>query len=74
MLPRLETALLPYGFALEDPAVHSQRIHRRIKLGIGIEGAEDELLREECAAASTDGIIPPLEADAEDASRMEEVD
>merc|ERR1712051_133894 len=32
-----ETSLLSSGFALEDPAVHSQRIHRMIKLGLGID-------------------------------------
>merc|ERR1712113_1010149 len=32
-----ETALLSSGFTLEDPAVHSQRIHRMIKLGLGID-------------------------------------
>jgi len=68
-----ETALLSSGFALEDPAVHSQRIHRMIKLGLGIDEAEDELAQEEGAAASTED-MPPLEGDAEDASRMEEVD
>merc|ERR1712080_807602 len=36
-----ETALLASGFALEDPAVHSQRIHRMIKLGRGIDKDED---------------------------------
>merc|ERR1719168_562408 len=36
-----ETALLSSGFALEDPATHSQRIHRMIKLGLGIEEDDD---------------------------------
>merc|ERR1711874_468145 len=66
-----ETALLSSGFSLEDPAVHSQRIHRMIKLGLGIE--EDDDAPMEDPAASTDD-MPPLEGDAEDASRMEEVD
>merc|ERR1712102_135571 len=63
-----ETALLSSGFTLEDPAVHAQRIHRMIKLGLGID--EDET--EEAVADDMD--MPPLEGDAEDASRMEEVD
>merc|ERR1719163_2123190 len=63
-----ETALLSSGFSLEDPAVHSQRIHRMIKLGLGIE--EDDDAPMEDPAASTDD-MPPLEGDAEDASRME---
>merc|ERR1711936_1245786 len=36
-----ETALLSSGFALEDPAVHAQRIHRMIKLGLGIDDDDD---------------------------------
>merc|ERR1739844_363482 len=32
-----ETALLSPGFSLEDPAVHAQRIHRMVKLGLGID-------------------------------------
>merc|ERR1719163_20734 len=63
-----ETALLSSGFSLEDPATHSQRIHRMIKLGLGIE--EDDDAPMEDPAASTDD-MPPLEGDAEDASRME---
>merc|ERR1712095_211028 len=63
-----ETALLSSGFSLEDPAVHSQRIHRMIKLGLGID---DEAVAEPTEAAAD---MPPLEGDAEDASRMEEVD
>merc|ERR1712029_105687 len=65
-----ETALLSSGFALEDPAVHSQRIHRMIKLGLGIDEADDAPMED---TAATDD-MPPLEGDAEDASRMEEVD
>merc|ERR1711983_376916 len=65
-----ETSLLSSGFSLEDPMVHAQRIHRMIKLGLGID--EDEADIEETAADDMD--MPPLEGDAEDASRMEEVD
>merc|ERR1712000_672131 len=64
-----ETSLLSSGFSLEDPAIHAQRIHRMIKLGLGID--EDD---EEIAEAVEDSDMPPLEGDAEDASRMEEVD
>merc|ERR1712098_391755 len=67
-----ETALLSSGFSLEDPAVHAQRIHRMIKLGLGIDdddGAAGDAPADE---------MPPLEGegedDGEDASRMEEVD
>merc|ERR1711875_159063 len=63
-----ETSLLTSGFSLEDPMVHAQRIHRMIKLGLGID--EDEV--EEAVVDDND--MPPLEGDAEDASRMEEVD
>merc|ERR1712048_1439863 len=58
-----ETSLLSSGFSLEDPMVHAQRIHRMIKLGLGID--EDET--EEAVADDMD--MPPLEGDAEDASR-----
>jgi len=63
-----ETSLLSSGFSLEDPMVHAQRIHRMIKLGLGIDEDEAE------ADAAEDLDMPPLEGDAEDASRMEEVD
>jgi len=65
-----ETALLSSGFSLEDPAVHAQRIHRMIKLGLGIDDDSDEVAE----AAEDESDMPPLEGDAEDASRMEEVD
>merc|ERR1711997_577259 len=64
-----ETALLSSGFSLEDPAVHARRIHRMIKLGLGID--EDD---EADAAVADDTDMPPLEGESEDASRMEEVD
>merc|ERR1712004_796331 len=65
-----ETSLLSSGFSLEDPQIHAQRIHRMIKLGLGIEDDDGDV--EDAAADDMD--MPPLEGDAEDASRMEEVD
>merc|ERR1712013_673886 len=64
-----ETSLLSSGFSLEDPAVHAQRIHRTIKLGLGIDEADEEV-----EDAADEGEMPPLEGAEEDASRMEEVD
>merc|ERR1712113_879971 len=65
-----ETSLLSSGFALEDPAVHAQRIHRMIKLGLCIDDDGEDAVEE----PGTMDDMPPLEGDAEDASRMEEVD
>jgi len=65
-----ETALLSSGFSLEDPTSHANRIHRMVKLGLGID--EDEGVPESDAPAADD--MPPLEGDEDDASRMEEVD
>ena len=64
-----ETALLSSGFTLDEPQVHASRIYRMIKLGLGID--EDEPIQVEEPAS---GDVPPLEGDADDASRMEEVD
>ena len=60
-----ETALLASGFSLDEPNTFAGRIHRMIKLGLSIDddGALDE-------AAD----LPPLEEDADEGSRMEEVD
>merc|ERR1712240_584153 len=65
-----ETGLLSSGFSLEDPQIHAQRIHRMIKLGLGIDDDSDEVAE----TAEDESDMPPLEGDAEDASRMEEVD
>ena len=46
-------------------------ILRMIKLGLGIDEEDDAV---EVDAAGDDSEMPPLEGDAEDASRMEEVD
>lgn len=66
-----ETALLSSGFTLEDPQVHAARIYRMIKLGLGIDEEESQLVEE----ISADAEMPTLEGEGgEDASRMEEVD
>jgi len=67
-----ETALLSSGFTLEDPTSHANRIHRMVKLGLGID--EDEGASGDSEEAPTTDEMPPLEGDEDDASRMEEVD
>merc|ERR1712048_780489 len=65
-----ETSLLSSGFSMEDPHNHASRIHRMIKLGLGVD---DEPVTEDA-----DTEMPPLEsetpAEDEDKARMEEVD
>merc|ERR1719150_2422368 len=65
-----ETALLSSGFTLEDPQNHASRIHRMIKLGLGVDDDDDTCMADDPAAD-----MPPLEADNpeedEDKARME---
>ncbi|KAL1454338.1 hypothetical protein WDU94_010609 [Cyamophila willieti] len=65
-----ETSLLSSGFALEDPQVHAARIHRMIKLGLGIEDDDEIVPAEEIKTEE----LASGDAATEDASRMEEVD
>merc|ERR1719324_72614 len=71
-----ETALLTSGFALDDPSLHASRIHRMIKLGLGIDEDADEALgaAAEPAKADDDGDMPPLEDATNPDDAMEEVD
>jgi len=62
-----ETSLLTSGFSLDEPNTFGVRIHRMIKLGLSID--EDVAVEEEDADD-----LPPLEEDADEGSRMEEVD
>merc|ERR1711915_977885 len=65
-----ETSLLCSGFNLESPQSHASRIHRMVKLGLGID--EDSVV-EEVVDAAADTQMPSLEEDVDDdASKMEE--
>merc|ERR1719210_3123950 len=66
-----ETSLLSSGFTLEDPQNHSKRIHRMVKLGLGVD---DDAETDEVDATED---LPPLETEATDDAdmdKMEEVD
>ncbi|KAL7642891.1 UNVERIFIED_CONTAM: hypothetical protein RMT77_006180 [Armadillidium vulgare] len=67
-----ETSLLSSGFSLDDPTVHASRIYRMIKLGLGIDEDDAELM--DVAASNEMDELPPLEDDEIDTTRMEEVD
>jgi len=62
-----DTALLASGFSLDEPSGFASRIHRMIKLGLSLNDTEETPV-----AAADD--LPPLEADAGEGSKMEEVD
>ncbi|KAK0055610.1 heat shock protein 83 [Biomphalaria pfeifferi] len=68
------TSLLAYGFSLEDPTSHANRIHRMIKLGLGIDDDDSSATEGSGTDAASTEDMPPLEGDEDDASRMEEVD
>lgn len=64
-----ETSLLCSGFSLEEPETHASRIHRMIKLGLGIDEEEVPQAEEAVVEAET------VSADAGDeVNKMEEVD
>jgi len=71
-----ETAMLTSGFNLDEAQTHANRIHRMIKLGLGIdEDADDALGASSAPAAADDDDMPPLEEAGDNADdAMEEVD
>jgi molecular chaperone HtpG len=72
-----ETAMLTSGFNLDDSSLHASRIHRMIKLGLGIDEDADAALAEPAADAEKDAggddDMPALEETGDD-DAMEEVD
>lgn len=65
-----ETSLLCSGFSLEEPETHASRIHRMIKLGLGID--EEDIVEPEVEVPAD---VPASSADGDaDVNKMEEVD
>jgi molecular chaperone HtpG len=67
-----DTALLTSGFSLDEPVTFASRIHRLIMLGLGVDDEDDT----DMGSGPADlGDLPPLDsAEAEDSTKMEEVD
>jgi molecular chaperone HtpG len=63
-----ESALLASGFSLDDPNTFSNRIYRMVKLGLAIDDSGDDL------GIPEGDDLPELEENADEGSRMEEVD
>ena len=59
-----ESSLINSGFSIEEPSTFVNRINRMIKLGLSLDDDEDEVEEE----------LPPLDAEVEEESKMEEVD
>jgi len=70
-----ETSLLSSGFSLEDPQKHAARIHRMIKLGLGVDDdAEEQIETDDMPPLEGDGEAAGDDAGDDDKARMEEVD
>ena len=63
-----ETSMLTSGFSLEEPTSFASRIHRMIKLGLQLGDSPTS------SSSTADELVPELEEDSPQESRMEEVD